>query len=102
MKYPEGKQEYHDIYPEFNSTHEHMIKHKERSGASAAVMAAVAALTVLATLLDLNLFGRTVITSRLLSATPTTAEVGIYSQPQSNCPSGNVRMPDNGHSLESQ
>lgn len=80
MKYPEGKQEYHDIYPEFNSEHERMIKHKERSGASAAVMAAGAALTVLATLLDLNLFGHTVITSRLLSATPTTAEVGIYSQ----------------------
>ncbi|MBQ3663166.1 MAG: hypothetical protein II914_03420 [Clostridia bacterium] len=80
MKYAEGKQEYHDIYPEFNSAHEHMIKHKERSGASAALMAAVAALTTLAALLNLNLFGRTVITPKLLSATPTSAQVEVLSQ----------------------
>ena len=33
-----GKEEYHDIYPEYNSTREHMIRHKDRAGASAALL----------------------------------------------------------------
>ena len=80
MKIPQGKEEYHDIYPEFNSEHERMIKHKERSGASAALMAAVAALTALAALLNLNVFGRTMITPTLRSAAPTFAEVEVFSE----------------------
>ena len=42
-KFEGKKQEYHDIYSEFNGTSERMIQHTERSGASGSSSAAAAA-----------------------------------------------------------
>ena len=84
MKYPAGKEEYHDIYPEFNSEHEGTIVHKERSGASrsaaSALLATVVAVAFLATVLNLNVLRRAVIRPMLLSVTETSAEVNVFSR----------------------
>ena len=88
-KFARGKQEFHNIYLEFNSIRERMLSHKERSGASAvsniraAVMAAAMsvtpALVLVVALTCLLLLQSFTLTSDVKSVTPTTAKVEVVS-----------------------
>ncbi|MBQ6426821.1 MAG: hypothetical protein IJK14_01505 [Clostridia bacterium] len=83
MRYPEGKEEYHDIYPEFNSEHEGTIKHKERSAARSAVssvLAAAVVLSSLAAILNLSGLKPAVIRPKLVSVTEHSAQVDVSSR----------------------
>lgn len=83
MRFPEGKEEYHDIYPEFNSEHEGTIKHKERSAARStvsSVLAAAVVLSSLAALLNLSGIRPAVIRPKLVSVTEHSAEVKVSSR----------------------
>lgn len=78
-----GKEEFHDIYPEFNPARERMIRHKERSGATAKGLLAAALLTALTGLMAAAaLVKDAVIQPTLLSVTETSAQVEVQSSLQ--------------------
>ena len=82
-----GKDEYHDIYPEFNGTSEKLIRHKERSGAN--LLGALGLNNLAASLLSvLALLGLTslirmgkpaIIRPALQTTTATSAKVEVIS-----------------------
>ena len=74
-----GKEEYHDIYPEFNSMHEGMIRHKERDGASGVLLSALLTTLAAATLVLGIGADRSSLTPELLSRTEEAAYVQVLS-----------------------
>ena len=70
----DGKEEYHDIYPEFNDIRERMIVHKERKGASG-LLALAALLSTLLAVVALTRVG--VIRPELMKVTETSASVDV-------------------------
>ena len=82
-KFARPKQEFHNIYLEYNSTKERMIAHKERSGASAAAAAAIMsiapALILVAALACLLLIQSFSLSSDIKSVSETSAKVEVLS-----------------------
>ncbi len=76
-----GKEELHDIYPEFNSEHEGMISHKERSGASGTSLLSMspfmASAATAAVLMLMVLTRVAFIRPALLAVTATSAQVEV-------------------------
>ena len=71
-----GKEEYHDIYPEFNEPREPLIRHKERSAAEILLTAALAGTLALAAV-GLPAIAKAVFRPVLQSVTETTATVEV-------------------------
>ncbi len=75
------REEFHDIYPEFNEAYERMLTHKERSGAKAvaAVLQAAPALALVAAFACLLLLQSVSVSFRLDAVTPVSAQAEVQS-----------------------